>query len=135
MRRQGLMEFATMSKRILIVDDSLLMRRMIADCLTGAGLEVVAEASSGEEAVASFREHRPDAVTLDIVMPGMGGLSALEQILSIDRQAKVVVVSALNQTRLITEAIRKGASEFIVKPFMPDQLLETLGVCLAAEVN
>lgn len=120
-----------MAKRVLVVDDSMLMRRMIADSLADAGWEIVAEAADGEEAVRLFQQFRPQAVTMDIVMPGTDGLTALEGILKIDPAAKVVVVSALNQTKMISDAIRKGAHDFIAKPFMPDQLQETLAACLA----
>lgn len=83
-----------MSKRVLVVDDSLLMRRMIADTLVDGGWEVVAEAADGQEAVQKFAEFRPEAVTMDIVMPGTSGLVALEGILKLDPSAKVVVISA-----------------------------------------
>ncbi len=119
-----------MAKRVLIVDDSLLMRRMIADCVRAAGWEVAAEASDGRQAVELYRTHRPEAVTMDIVMPGTSGIEALESILREDPSAKIVVVSALNQTRLISEAIRKGAQDFLAKPFLPEQLQETLASCL-----
>lgn len=119
-----------MTKRVLIADDSVLVRRMIAEILTQAGWHVVAEASNGAEAVAKYLEHRPDVVTLDIVMPGTDGMYALDGILSADPNAKVVVVSALNQTKLISEAIRKGAQDFIAKPFLPEQLLETVANCV-----
>ena len=120
------MGIVAMSKRVLIVDDSILMRRMICDSLADAGWEVVAEAGNGEEAVQQYREYQPDAVTMDIVMPGTDGLFALDRILVFDPSAKVVVVSALNQTKLISEAIRKGAQDFIAKPFLPEQLQETM---------
>ncbi|MBN1909106.1 MAG: response regulator [Pirellulales bacterium] len=115
-----------MSKRVLIVDDAMLMRRMIADTLMDGGWEIVGEARDGEEAVALYLETRPDVVTMDIVMPGTDGLYALTTILQHDPEAKVVVVSALNQTKLISEAIRKGAQDFIAKPFLPEQLQETV---------
>lgn len=119
-----------MTKRALVVDDSMLMRRMIIDSLTDAGWDVVAEATDGEHAVELYEQLRPDAVTMDIVMPGIGGLSALEKIIACDPQAKVIVISALNQTKLISEAIRKGAQDFIAKPFLPEQLQETMDGCL-----
>lgn len=123
-----------MPKRVLIVDDSMLMRCMIADSLSHDDWEVVGQASDGREAIELYREHRPHAVTMDIVMPGTDGLQALEGILDFDPQAKVVVVSALNQTKLISEAIRKGAQDFIAKPFLPEQLQETLDGCIGAPV-
>ena len=119
-----------MSKRLLIVDDSLLMRKMIAETLVNDGWVVAGEASTGEEAVEQYRAVRPDAVTLDIVMPGRDGTYALEQILAFDPNAKIVVVSALNQTRMISEAIRKGAQDFIAKPFLPEQLQQTMRLCV-----
>ncbi len=119
-----------MSKRVLIADDSVLIRRMIAEVLTQAGYEVVGEATNGAEAVAKYRELNPDVVTLDIVMPGTDGLYALDGILALNPNAKVVVVSALNQTKLISDAIRKGAQDFIAKPFLPEQLLDTVSSCL-----
>ena len=124
-----------MSKRALVVDDSMLMRRVICDCLTDSGWEIVAEADNGEEAVRQYRDHQPDAVTMDIVMPGTDGLFALERILEIDPSAQVVVVSALNQTKLISEAIRKGAQDFIAKPFLPEQRQQTLAGCIEEPVE
>ncbi len=122
-----------MGKRVLIVDDSMLMRRMIAECLSADGWQVVAEAATSQEAIQFYRTHRPDAVTLDIVMPEGHGLLALETILREDPGAKIVIVSALNQTKLIAEAIRKGAQDFLAKPFLPEQLLETLAGCVEPE--
>ncbi len=119
-----------MSKRVLIVDDSMLMRRMIGESLADDGWDIVGEAADGQEAVDLYEECRPDAVTLDIVMPGTDGMYALEHILRFDPDAKVVVVSALSQTKLISEAIRQGAQDFIAKPFLPEQLQDTVNTCL-----
>lgn len=124
-----------MSKRVLVCDDSLLMRKMVGDCLIENGWEVIGEAANGQEAVEKYQELRPDAVTLDIVMPETDGLYALPRIVEIDPDAKVVVVSALGQTTLISEAIRAGAQDFIVKPFMPEQLQQTMDRCVGIEVG
>ena len=124
-----------MSKRALVVDDSMLMRKMVGETLTDDGWEIVAEATNGQEAVDMYQQHRPDAVTLDIVMPGTDGIYALERILQFDPDAKVVVVSALNQTKMISEAIRKGAQDFIAKPFLPEQLQETVASCVPEAVE
>ena len=118
-----------MATRVLLVDDSILMRRMIGDTLRDIGMEIAGEAASGEEAVRVFKETRPDVVTLDIVMPGTDGMYALENILAIVPEARIVVVSALNQTKMISDAIRKGAYDFIAKPFLPEQLQETVRRC------
>ena len=120
----------TMPKRVLIVDDSMLMRRMVAESLIDDGWTVAGEAANGQEAVDQYKEFEPDAVTLDIVMPGTDGMYALEHILQFDPDAKLVVVSALNQTKLISEAIRRGAQDFIAKPFLPEQLQQTMGYCV-----
>ncbi len=105
---------------------------MVADTLIADGWTVAGEASDGRDAVCLFEELRPDAVTMDIVMPHYDGLYALSGILQIEPSAKVVVVSALAQTKMISEAIRAGAQDFIVKPFMPEQLQQTLTRCTEA---
>jgi two-component system chemotaxis response regulator CheY len=108
------------------------MRRLVRDTLQTDGWEIVGEASSGREAIEQYEKLRPDVVTLDIIMPGMDGMDALTSIIRMDPNAKVIVVSALNQTRLISEAIRHGAQDFIAKPFLPEQLQHTLRACLEA---
>jgi two-component system, chemotaxis family, chemotaxis protein CheY len=119
-----------MTRRVLIVDDSVLMRRLVKETLVADEWEVAGEAGNADEAIALYRELWPDAVTLDMIMPGSNGLHALRAILEIDPKAKIVVVSTLNQTKLISEAIRAGAQDFIAKPFMPEQLQETLAACV-----
>lgn len=113
-----------MPGRVLIVDDALFMRSMLADIFTSAGWEVVAEAENGERAVSLYRQHQPDLMTMDIVMPVMGGIEALKKILHEDPQASIVVCSALGQKNLILEAITAGARDFIVKPFQSERVLE-----------
>ncbi|GAB6167256.1 chemotaxis protein CheY [Thermostilla marina] len=124
-----------MAKRVLVVDDSMLMRRMVSETLTEAGWEVVGHACNGEEAIEKYKELHPDLVTLDIVMPGTDGIHALKGIMEYDPAAKVIVVSALNQTKLISEAIRQGAQDFIAKPFLPEQLQETAINCVPDAVG
>lgn len=106
-----------MAKRILIVDDAMIMRMRIKDIAREAGWEIAGEAVDGQDAVAKFRELRPDLVTLDIVMPNMDGVSALRTIRAEDALARVVMVSAVDQKEKLTECIRLGAVDFIVKPF------------------
>jgi two-component system chemotaxis response regulator CheY len=105
------------TKRVLVVDDALIMRKRIRDIAEEAGWEVAGEAKDGEEAVALFRQKRPDLVTLDIVMPNLDGVSALKQMMHEDPQARVVMVSAVNQKEKLAECIQAGAIDFIVKPF------------------
>jgi two-component system, chemotaxis family, chemotaxis protein CheY len=113
-------------KRLLVVDDALFMRKMICGVAAEAGWEVVAEAGDGAEAVALYDRLRPDLVTMDLVMPVMGGLEALRQIRARDPQAQVVVVTALDQKQALMDSIRDGAIDFIVKPFERRRVLNLL---------
>lgn len=113
-----------MAKRVLIVDDALFMRNLLRDIFSAAGWQVVADAENGLRAVEEFKIHLPDLVTMDIVMPGMGGLDALRKILNDHPDARVVMCSALGQERMVMDAIKAGAKDFIVKPFQESQVLE-----------
>lgn len=113
-----------MPLRIMVVDDALFMRNMLKDIFTRAGFEIVAEAEHGESALALYLETRPDLVTMDIVMPKKSGLEALQEIMTSDPKACVLMVSALGQDSLVIEAIEAGARDFIVKPFREEKVLE-----------
>jgi len=121
-----------MAIRVLIVDDAMFMRSMIKDILTNAGgrYEVIGEASNGREAIARFRELRPDLVTMDIVMPQMDGIEATREILKLDGGANVVICSAMGQEALVVESISAGAKDFIVKPFTSERVLQVLAKVL-----
>lgn len=106
-----------MTKRLLIVDDAVIMRMRIREIAREAGWEIAGEATNGKEAVVRYQELGPDLVTLDIVMPTMDGVEALREIRRVDPQARVVMVSAVDQREKLTECIRLGAKDFIVKPF------------------
>jgi len=108
--------------RLLIVDDALIMRMKIREIATQAGWTVVAEAANGADAVRLYDEHRPDLVTLDMVMPEMDGLSALKAIRGSHPAANVVMVSAINQKDKLRECITEGALDFVVKPFDSQRL-------------
>ena len=113
-------------KRLLVVDDALFMRKLICGVAAEAGWEVVGEAGNGAEGVLLYQQHRPDLVTMDLVMPIMGGLEALRQIRALDPEAKVVVVTALDQKQALMDSIRDGAIDFIVKPFERQRVLALL---------
>jgi two-component system chemotaxis response regulator CheY len=106
-----------MNKRLLIVDDALIMRRRIREIAEEAGWVVAGEAKNGAEAVALYQQEQPDLVTLDIVMPEMDGVTALKKLVKVDPQARVVMISAVDQKDKLTECIENGAIDFIVKPF------------------
>jgi two-component system chemotaxis response regulator CheY len=108
---------AAVKPRLLVVDDALIMRAMIKDVARHAGWDIAGEAANGAEAVARYRELKPDLVTLDIVMPEMDGVEALRTIRAEDPKATVVMVSAIDQRAKLTECIQLGARDFVVKPF------------------
>lgn len=115
-----------MAKTLLVADDAMIIRQIIKDMATRAGWEVVGEASNGQEAIDRYRELHPDAVTLDLVMPEHDGLHALHGIMDFDPEAKVLVVSALEQREVLKNAFKAGASDFVAKPFDKSNLSSTL---------
>jgi len=112
--------------KVLVVDDAAFMRMMLKDILLKGGFEIAGEATNGAEAVRLYQELKPDLVTMDITMPEVDGIAAVKEIKKIDPNAKVVMVSAMGQQAMVIEAIQAGASDFIVKPFQPDRVLEAL---------
>ena len=112
--------------KILIVDDAAFMRMMIKDILTKNGYEVVGEAANGIQAVELYKAHNPDLVTMDITMPEMDGIEAVKQIKAVNPGAKVIMCSAMEQQSMVMDAIKAGASDFIVKPFQADRVLEAV---------
>ena len=115
-----------MAATILIVDDAAFMRAMLKRILEDAGFEIVGEAVNGREAVQLYEELNPDLVTMDMVMPEMGGMEALQAIRGRDHKAKVVIVSAVDQRENLLEAIRSGATEYIVKPFDESRVMKAV---------
>lgn len=115
-----------MALKVMIVDDSLFMRKMLRDILTEEGYEIADEASDGVEAIAKYKECLPDLVTLDIVMPNKTGIEALQEIMAYDAGARVVMCSAIGQEALTTAATQAGAKAFILKPFNPELVTRVL---------
>ena len=124
-----------MTRRLLVTDDAIIIREMIKDAAVEAGWEIVGEATNGQEAIERYLEIRPDACTLDLVMPQYDGLHALRGILKADPEARVCVVSALDQKHVLKEAFQIGATDFIVKPFDRQILIETLDKLVAREIE
>lgn len=115
-----------MPARILVVDDSAFMRKMLIEVLADTGCEIVGEAADGEQAVAMYAELGPDVVTLDIIMPKMRGLEALKAIRDQDPHAKVIVISTVEQRGTLMKALKHGATDYIVKPFEKDRVVEAI---------
>ena len=111
--------------KILVVDDAAFMRIRCSKLLIENGHEVV-EAATGREAVEQYKSTSPDAVLLDITMPDMDGVSALKEIRALDADARVAMVTSLNQQSIVMEALQAGAKDFVVKPFDADRLLAAI---------
>jgi two-component system chemotaxis response regulator CheY len=114
------------SLRVLICDDTMFMRTVIAKMVQDGGHEVVGEAGSGDEAVARYAELKPDVVTMDVVMPDVGGIEAVKRIVEADPKARIVMCSAMGQEKLIEQAMQAGAARYVVKPFDASKLLGAL---------
>ncbi len=108
-------------KKILVVDDSMMMRERIKEIVTKCGEFTITEAGDGEQAIALYKENKPNLVTLDISMPGKNGIEALTEIMQIDTNANIVIISAVAQKQLIIQAISIGAKDFINKPFNEEE--------------
>lgn len=115
-----------MSKKVLVVDDSLYMRTLIKDALTGIGYEVLGMASNGESAIDMAFELQPDLITLDNILPDMLGLDVLKTLRSEGLTAKIIMISAVGQEAVVEEAMKNGANEYIIKPFTTEQLVEVV---------
>ena len=112
--------------KLLIVDDSLIVRNAIARCAEVSRLETVLRAEDGEQAVALFAEQRPSVVTMDLTMPRLDGLAAIQAIKAMAPQTSILVISALNSHKTALEAIRRGACGFLTKPFTEREVAEAL---------
>lgn len=113
-------------KRILIVDDAKVIRMVIRQVLTRHGFQVAGEAINGKDAFDKYTKQKPDAVTMDIIMPEMDGIQGLKEIMAFDNHAKVIIVSAVDQRDAVMEAIRYGATDYVVKPFEEDRIIAAL---------
>lgn len=109
---------------VLVVDDALFMRVTIGNIFKEFGFEVVGEAANGKEAVLLYDQLLPDLVTMDITMPVMTGIEAVQRIKAKHSEANIIMITALGQQTKIKTAIESGAKDFITKPFQPEQLKE-----------
>lgn len=112
--------------KILIADDASFMRLMIRQVLSRQNHTEIIEADNGHTAVELYKKTKPDLTLMDITMPKLDGLEALTLILSFDPKAKVVMCSAIAQEGMVKEALKRGALDFVVKPFRPDDLLRAV---------
>jgi two-component system chemotaxis response regulator CheY len=115
--------------KVLVVDDALFMRRMLSDILKKESIEICGEAENGKDAILKYQQLKPDLVTMDIVMPKIeeiDGIGAVKEIIKVDPQAKIIMVSAMGQHSLVVEAIQAGAKDFVTKPFQPSRVIEAV---------
>src|SRR6056297_622523 len=112
--------------KIIIADDSILMRRNLKSILKQLGYNVIAEAANGQEAVELYKRLKPDVMTMDISMPVMDGIEAVNQIVHLYPDANIIMISALNQKEMVFKAIERGAKYYIIKPFKIDMVAKAL---------
>ncbi|MBC7544338.1 MAG: response regulator [Candidatus Sericytochromatia bacterium] len=117
--------------RVLVVDDAAFMRMMIKDILQKNGYEIAGEAANGAEAASLYQELKPDVVTMDITMPEMDGITAVKEIKKVDPRARIIMCSAMGQQAMVLDAIQAGASDFVVKPFQEDRVLDAIKKVMA----
>ena len=119
--------------RVLVVDDSMFVTKQIGQILTSEGFDVVATAADGQEGVEKYKELYPgvDLVTMDITMPKMDGVTALEQIIAFDKEARIVMVSSRGKQDLVKKSLLLGAKNYIVKPLDRKKVLERIVASLA----
>jgi two-component system chemotaxis response regulator CheY len=117
--------------RALVVDDTAIMRAIVSRILREANFDVV-EASNGAEAIQSFFREKPDIVLMDLNMEGIDGTAAIRGILQIDKDARIVVISATSDAHIVVNLLRLGAKRYVTKPFTPEKLLDAVNAALAA---
>ena len=112
--------------KILICDDSILARKQIKDIIDMVGNPTIYEASDGESAISIYKEHKPDLVFLDIVMPKLDGNTAIEKIMAFDKEANIVIVSSVGTQAQLKAALEAGAIDFIQKPINQTQIIDAI---------
>lgn len=117
--------------KILIADDSNLMRNVLKDILAQNGFQDVILAKNGLEAVRLYKEHKPDVVTMDVTMPKLSGLDAAKEIKAFDNDAKIIMCSAMGQSYHVGEAMAVGVNDYIVKPFTPEKVIQSIKKALS----
>lgn len=115
-----------MRHKILIADDATFMRMMLKDILSHAGFINLIEAKNGREAINLFKVEKPELILLDVTMPDMDGLRALEEIKEINPDVKIIMCSSMGQEEIVSECFEKVADDFIMKPFKPERVVQAV---------
>jgi len=120
--------------KILLVDDAAIMRMMLQEILEEAGHTIVGEAENGQEAFDKYKELKPDLTLMDITMPNVDGIKAVQMIKEFDPGAKIIMCSAMGQKELVLKAIKCGAKDFIIKPFQEKRVIEAVNRVLGSSL-
>ncbi len=115
-----------MGNTVLVVDDTAFMRMTLKNILEKNGYSVIGEGEDGLQAIELYKKLNPSLVTMDITMPNLDGIKAIQEIIKHDGRATIIVVSAMGQKGLVIDALNAGAKDFVVKPFQPERITEAL---------
>ncbi len=124
-----------MSNKILIVDDAAFMRLMLKDILTSADFTGIIEAKSGNEAMMQVRLERPHVVILDVTMPDMDGIEALDKIKTFSEDTAVIMCSSMGQETIVETCFEHGADDFVMKPFKPERIIQAVSKFVTPQQN
>ena len=113
--------------KVLIVDDSMIMRKNITGNLHFLGHEIIGEAKDGQESIDLYQKLHPDLVTMDITMPGMDGITAVKKIKQLDATTNIIMVTSHGQEEMVMEALKSGTKGYMLKPVSPEKLREAIG--------
>lgn len=118
--------------KVMVVDDSVFVTKQLQQILVSEAYEVVATAENGEVALEKYKSLYPDIdlVTMDITMPKMDGIEALRRLMEFDKNAKIIMISAIGKQDLVKEALILGAKNYIVKPLNRNKVLERIKLVL-----
>ena len=118
--------------RVLVIDDSMFIAKQMSQILTSEGFEIIGNATDGEAGLEKYKELYPnvDIVTMDITMPKMDGIAALEKIREFDKESKIIMVSALGKQDLVKKALLLGAKNYIIKPLDREKVLDRINAAL-----
>jgi two-component system chemotaxis response regulator CheY len=119
--------------KVLIVDDAFFMRNILKDILARPPYVIAGDARDGEEAITMYKSLRPDLTIMDIVLPRKDGITAMKEIMAFDKDAKIIICSAIGHASMITEALEAGAKDFIVKPFHPAKVLSVVASVMGTQ--
>ena len=113
--------------KVLIVDDSLIIRKKISKILENLGHKVVFDATNGQEAIDAYFKYKPDLVTMDITMPDMDGITAVKHIIKDEKEAKIIMITSHGQEDMVIKSIQAGAVGYILKPITDEKLAQVIG--------